>query len=152
LSFKRDAVLFALPISARFPAVLQHLALAGGLAATLVGATGAIIALANVLAEDGIEGLLWEPPPADVRLKIARLSIAAVTIVACFMAIAVPADPLDLVLWGLALSASSAFPVLVLSIWWKRLNSFGALVGMLTGFSVAVIAILMGEAGLTVPS
>jgi cation/acetate symporter len=151
LSFKRDAILFALPLTARFPAVLQYLALAGGLAAALVAASGAIMALANVLAEDGIEGLLLEPPPADVRLKIARLSIAMVTIFACSMA-AMSADPLDLLLWALALSGSAAFPILVLSIWWKRLNGFGALVGMVTGFAVAVAAILMGEASVTVPS
>ena len=58
----------------------------------------------------------------------------------------VPADPLSLLLWGLALSGSAAFPVLVLSVWWKRINGFGALAGMIAGFGVAVLAILAGEA------
>jgi cation/acetate symporter len=62
-----------------------------------------------------------------------------------WIAMFVPADPLDLMLWGLAISASASFPVLVLSVWWKRLNAFGALVGMTVGFWVAVLAILAGE-------
>jgi cation/acetate symporter len=47
------------------------------------------------------------------------------------------------------LTGASTFPVLVLSIWWKRLNEFGAVAGMVTGFSVTVLAIIAGEAGLT---
>jgi cation/acetate symporter len=57
----------------------------------------------------------------------------------------VPADPLSLLLWGLALSGSAALPVLVLSVWWKRLNAFGALAGMVAGFTVAVLAVLAGQ-------
>jgi cation/acetate symporter len=49
-------------------------------------------------------------------------------------------------LWALALSASGLFPVLILSIWWKRLNKLGALAGMGAGFGVAVMAIITGEA------
>jgi cation/acetate symporter len=62
------------------------------------------------------------------------------------VAMFVPADPLGLLLWGLALSGSAAFPVLVLSVWWKRINAFGALCGMIAGFAVAVLAILAGQA------
>ena len=47
----------------------------------------------------------------------------------------------------LAITGVTAFPVLVLSIWWKRLNAYGALASMVSGFGVAVLAILAGEAG-----
>jgi cation/acetate symporter len=59
-----------------------------------------------------------------------------------------PTDPLRLVLWCLALSGSTLFPVLVLSIWWKRMNAFGAIAGLACGFSVAVLTILAGEANI----
>src|SRR5690606_21848659 len=55
-------------------------------------------------------------------------------------------DPLSLLLWALALSASALFPVLFLAIWWKRLNAIGALAGMVGGFGVALLAIVAGEA------
>jgi len=51
---------------------------------------------------------------------------------------------LRLVLWALALAGSTLFPVLVLSIWWKRMNGFGALAGVLTGFTVTTFGILSG--------
>ena len=48
-------------------------------------------------------------------------------------------------LWSLALTASTAFPIVILSIWWKRLNAFGAIAGLATGFAVTVLAIVAGE-------
>ena len=59
-----------------------------------------------------------------------------------------PTDPLRLLLWSLALAGSTFFPVLVLSIWWKRINDFGAMAGMACGFSVAVLTIMAGEANI----
>jgi cation/acetate symporter len=59
---------------------------------------------------------------------------------------AAPADPMRLLLWSLTISGATFFPVLVLSILWKRMNAFGAIAGLGCGFSVAVLAILAGEA------
>jgi cation/acetate symporter len=38
------------------------------------------------------------------------------------------------------------FPVIVLSVLWKRLNAFGACTGMIAGFVTAVLSIMAGEA------
>jgi cation/acetate symporter len=50
-------------------------------------------------------------------------------------------------LWSLTVSASAVFPVLILSVWWKRATTWGAIAGMLAGLAVAVAGILLGEAG-----
>jgi cation/acetate symporter len=145
IAFKRDTILASLPIAAELPATVQFLALVGIIAAALVGATTAIQALSTVIAEDGVNGMRWEPLPNRVRLLVARVSMTAVTVIATWAAVLVPADPLTLLLWAFALSGSTAFPVLVLSIWWKRLNLLGALAGLVVGFTVAVLAILAGQ-------
>lgn len=145
IAFKRDSILASLPIAAGLPATIVYLALAGIIAATLVGATTAIQALATIIAEDGVNGLRWEPLPARPRLLVARAAMAAVAVTGTWLAALVPADPLTLLLWAFALSGSTAFPVLLLSIWWKRINLAGALAGMLSGFLIAVLAILAGQ-------
>src|SRR4029450_6008816 len=63
------------------------------------------------------------------------------------LAVAAPADPLQLFLWSLTLSASASFPVLLLAIWVKRTNAWGALAGMITGFVVTVFMMLLSETG-----
>jgi cation/acetate symporter len=145
IAFKRDAILASLPIAAELPETIVYLALAGIIAAALVGATTAIQALATIIAEDGVSGLRWEPLPARPRLLVARAATAGVAIVGTWAAALVPADPLTLLLWAFALSGSTAFPVLVLSIWWKRINLLGALAGLVVGFAIAVLAILAGQ-------
>lgn len=145
IAVRRDATLFALPIAAGYSPVVVYMALAGGLAAAMLGASAVLTAMANTVAEDGLGGLVWNPTPR-LRLASTRVAITAAILITGWVAMLVPADPLDLMLWGLAISASSAFPVLVLSVLWKRLNAFGAGVAIIAGFTTSVLAILAGEA------
>lgn len=145
----RDDVLLSLPIAAQMPAAVLYLAAGGVLAAALATAGAVALALGNILAEDIVYGLTWSPANPGARLVVSRLALGAAAAVAGLLALAAPTDPLKLVLWAVALTGAAAFPVLVLSIWWKRLNEFGAVAGMVTGFSVTVLAIIAGEAGLT---
>ena len=43
----------------------------------------------------------------------------------------------------------TSFPVLFLAIWWRRINAFGAIAGMVGGLAVAVLVMLLGETGAT---
>ncbi|HWK33854.1 MAG TPA: sodium:solute symporter [Hyphomicrobium sp.] len=148
LGFARDGVLMALPVAAEMPNVVLYLAATGIVAAAVVGASAAASALGNVAAEDGVNGLSWEPLARKARVHLGRLAIAGVAVVGGLFTLLAPTDPLRLMLWSLALSASAFFPVLVLSIWWKRMNAFGAIAGMSCGFGVALLTILAAEAGI----
>jgi cation/acetate symporter len=147
LGFERDAVLFALPIAAGFPQVIVYLALAGALAAALAALASSLLAIGAILAEDIVYGLPDETAPESARIGTARVAMLGAAFVATWLAIAAPADPLQLFLWSLTLSASASFPVLLLAIWVKRTNAWGALAGMITGFVVAVVTMLLGETG-----
>src|SRR5262249_45560439 len=129
ISFDRDAVLFSLSFAAGLPQALVYLALAGALAAALAALAAALVASAALLSEDIVHGLRTEVAPDAARVGSARVALVGVAIVATWLAVAAPADPLKLFIWSLAFSASAVFPVLVLSIWWKRINAWGAMVG-----------------------
>jgi cation/acetate symporter len=145
IALKRDAVLAALPLASEMPQFLLYLALSGAIAASLAAAGAAAIALANIVAEDLAFGLTWEPPASGVRLAIGRAAVAMVLLLAGLLAHYSHADPLRLWLWSMALTGSTLFPVLVLSIWWKRLTTFGALAGLTTGFVVTTLVIVTGQ-------
>lgn len=145
--FQRDAVLWSLPVAAEMPEAASQLVAAGIAAVALAAAGSSALALGNILSEDVLSGMSWQPPPAAKRLLMARIGLVVATVMGVAVALWMPADPFKLLLWALALSGSAAFPVLVLSIWWKRLNAFGAFAGLATGFGIAVLAILAGEGG-----
>ena len=147
IGFERDAVLFALPIAAGFPQVVVYLALAGALAAALAALASSLVAIAGILAEDIVYGLPDETVPESARIGTARVAMLGAAFVTTWLAIAAPADPLQLFLWSLTLSASTSFPVLLLAIWVKPTNAWGALAGMITGFIVTVFMMLLSETG-----
>lgn len=142
--FARDTVLFSLPVTAGLPDAFLYFAAAGVVAASLVAASAATTTLANILAEDVVNGSSWEPLPREPRLTIGRIAIGGVAAFGGVIALLAPSDPLRLLLWSLALSGSALFPVIVLSIWWKRMNAFGAMAGLVSGFAVATLMILFG--------
>ena len=145
-SFWRDTVFLSLPIAAGLPNVFAYFAAAGAVAAALVAAGAVVGALGNVIAEDVINGLSWEPLPSEPRVWVARIAFGVVAILGGLMALVAPTDALALLLTCLALTGSTLFPVLALSIWWKRMNAFGAMAGLASGFGVAVVTMLAGSA------
>jgi cation/acetate symporter len=147
VGIERDAALFALPVAAGFPQALVYLSLAGALAAALAALSASLVAISAIVAEDVVHGLPNETAPDAARIGTARVALFGAAFVTAWLAIAAPADPLRLFLWALTLSASASFPVLVLAIWWKRLNAWGAQAGMISGFGVAVFTILFSETG-----
>ena len=153
ISFDRDAVLFSLSFAAGFPQALVYLALAGALAAALAALAAALVASAALLSEDIVHGLQSEAASDASRIGATRAALLGAAFITAWLAVAAPTDPLKLFLWSLTFSASAAFPVLVLSVWWKRINAWGAMAGMLAGLSVAALAILLAESGVwTLPS
>jgi cation/acetate symporter len=68
-------------------------------------------------------------------------------VIGLWFAAVLPGDPLHLFLWSLAISGSALFPVLLLSIWWKRMNVPGALAGMVVGLLLPIGAFVVVSFG-----
>lgn len=144
---RRDVAFGALPMAAGMPLTLVALAMAGAIAAALAGAAAQTVALAGMLSEDIMHGAHREPPEDVVRLRSVRVAIG----VACGFGIVgayLVTDPLAVALAALALSAATGFPVLVLSILWRRVSRSGAVAGLVTGFAVTAVLMLASVSGL----
>ena len=146
--FTRDGALVMLPIIAGFPAALYNLVIAGVLAAAVTGAAAQVSAIANSWAEDVV--FAWNEVGRSDRLRVlaARGLAGIVAALGAWLASVTDADPFRLFIVALALSASAAFPLVVMSVWWKRINQWGAMAGLLAGFGVALVyAVLVGATG-----
>jgi cation/acetate symporter len=128
------------------PTALVYTTIAGVLAAALAAAAVGLSTLGTILAEDIINGPRSEFVGDGPRRMILRLAFVALTFFGGWMALVTTSDPLELLMWSLALSGSTIFPVLLMSIWWKRCNGWGAIVGLLAGFTISVLALLGGLA------
>jgi cation/acetate symporter len=141
-SIDRDAILIAAPEIAGLPYVFAGVVAAGALAAGLSTANGLLVAIANTMSHDVYYRTLDPEASTAKRLVVSRVFLVLVACAAAWLAASRQADVLSVVTWAFSLAAAGFFPALVLGIWWKRATSWGAVAGMLAGFSTA-LAILV---------
>jgi cation/acetate symporter len=133
-----DIIVLATPELAGLPYVVSGLVAAGGLAAALSTADGLLLTIANALSHDFYYRMIDPSASAARRVMISKVLLLVVALAAAFVAARRPADILFLVTAAFSLGASAFFPALVLGIFWKRANRWGAVAGMLAGLGVSV--------------
>jgi cation/acetate symporter len=72
------------------------------------------------------------------RITISKVLLIVVAITAAWVTSLKPGDILFLVGAAFSLAASAFFPPLVLGVFWKRANKWGAIIGMTAGLSVCL--------------
>jgi cation/acetate symporter len=140
---RRDLSALVLPISGGLPQVFAGVAAAALLAAMLAGAAAHITIIGNVLSNDLFHPWLRRPSTAAQRLAVARLGMILAAVAGAWLARALFVDPLRWMLLAFSLLAGGFFAVVVLSIWWRRINAAGALAGLLAGFGLTAIYMIL---------
>jgi cation/acetate symporter len=143
LKLDNDAIVIATPEIAGLPYVISGLVAAGGLAAALSTADGLLLAIANALSHDIYYKMIDPNAPTSRRLVIARVLLVMVAVIAAYTASFRPADIVAMVAWAFSLAAGGLFPALVLGVWWKRTTSPGAVLGMIVGFGVTLLYLVV---------
>jgi cation/acetate symporter len=131
-----DIVVLATPEIAGLPYVISGLVAAGGLAAALSTADGLLLTIANALSHDFYYKMLDPNAPTGRRVMISKILLLVVALAAALVAAQKPADILFLVSAAFSLAAAAFFPALVLGIFWKRANKWGATLGMIAGLGI----------------
>lgn len=131
-----DIVVLAMPEIAGLPYVITGLVAAGGLAAALSTADGLLLTIANALSHDLYFKMIKRTATPARRVTMAKVLLLLVALVAAFVTLMRPGSIVSLVGLAFSLAAGSLFPALVLGVFWRRANQWGAIAGMLTGFGV----------------
>jgi cation/acetate symporter len=131
-----DVLVLATPEIAGLPYVISGLVAAGGLAAALSTADGLLLAISNALSHDVYFKIVDPKASTQKRVTISKLILLGVAFIAAYSASTKPGDILSLVGAAFSLAASTLFPALVMGVFWRRANHWGALAGMATGFFV----------------
>lgn len=140
-----DTVVIATPEIAGLPYVIAGLVAAGGLAAALSTADGLLLAIANALSHDIYYQMIDHTASTRRRLVVARVLLVVVALIAAYLAITAPAGILIFVSWAFSLAAAGLFPALVLGVWSTRINTQGAIAGMIAGFGVTAYYLVSTE-------
>ena len=131
-----DLIVLATPEIAGLPYVVSGLVAAGGLAAALSTADGLLLTIANALSHDLYYKMIDPTSSTSKRVTISKVLLVVVAVVAAYVTSLKPGDILFLVGAAFSLAASAFFPPLVMGVFWKRANKWGAIIGMLAGLGV----------------
>jgi cation/acetate symporter len=128
-----DIIVLATPAIGGLPFVVSGMVAAGGLAAALSTADGLLLTIANALSHDLYYKMIDPNASTARRVSISKALLLVVALAAAFVAAQKPADILFLVSAAFSFAAAAFFPALVLGIFWKRANKWGASLGMIAG-------------------
>jgi len=146
LTVNNDILVLALPEIANMPAFLIGLMAAGGIAAALSTASGLLLAISSAVSHDLLKNTLM-PNLSDQReMLFARISMVGAILIATYLGLNPPGFAAQTVALAFGMAASSIFPALVLGIFVRRINSKGAIAGMVSGalFTVCYIFMYLG--------
>jgi cation/acetate symporter len=133
-----DIIVLATPEIAGLPYVVSGLVAAGGLAAALSTADGLLLTIANALSHDLYYKMIDPTASTKRRVTVSKMLLLVVAVIAAYVTSLKPGNILFLVGAAFSLAASAFFPALVLGVFWKRANKWGAIVGMAAGLGIAM--------------
>jgi cation/acetate symporter len=138
----RDIMVLANPEIADLPAWVIALVAAGGLAAALSTASGLLLVIASSISHDLYYRLINRQASEKRQLLIGRIMIGVAVCIAGYFGINPPGFVAQVVALAFGLGASSFFPIIVLGIFWKRANKYGAIAGMVGGIGFTMLYIV----------
>ncbi len=133
-----DIIVLATPEIGGLPYVISGMVAAGGLAAALSTADGLLLTIANALSHDLYYKMIDPNASTSRRVTISKVLLLVVALAAALVAAQKPADILFLVSAAFSFAAAAFFPALVLGIFWKRANKYGAVLGMIAGLGITL--------------
>ncbi|MCC5986508.1 MAG: cation acetate symporter [Pararhodobacter sp.] len=141
VTFNQDILVLANPEIANLPGWVIALIAAGGLAAALSTAAGLLLAISSAISHDLIKSMINPNISEKGELLAARISMAFAIALATWLGLNPPGFAAQVVALAFGLAASSLFPAIMMGIFSKKMNSTGAIVGMIVGLGSTVLYI-----------
>jgi len=131
--------IFMLLVNAMFHPVIAGILLAAILAAIMSTADSQLLVSSSALAEDFYKHLIKPDATTEQVMLVGRIGVILLSLLALSLAMSPDSSVLGLVSYAWAGFGAAFGPVLVLSLYWKRMNRNGALAGIIIGGVTIVI-------------
>jgi len=142
LTIDRDIMVLANPEIARLPNWVTGLVAAGGLAAALSTAAGLLLVISTSIAHDLLKKGFCPNIKEHTELLVARIAAGVAVCIAGYFGINPPGFVAQVVAFAFGLAAASFFPAIIMGIFSKRMNKYGAVTGMVVGITFTAAYII----------
>ncbi len=121
------------------PAIIAGLILAGILASTMSTADSQLLAASSSVSHNIIKGVFKKELNDKQSLVIARVSVFVIAVIGIIIALDSDSNVFKIVSFAWAGFGAAFGPVMLLALFWKRSNKYGALFGMIAGGAMVFI-------------
>jgi cation/acetate symporter len=122
--------------------IMSGITCAGAFAAFMSTFSGLLVSITGALAHDIYGRILRPKSTPDERMKAFKIFAVVGGTCAILLGFLVESFEINkLVGWAFAIAATSYFPLLFLSTWWRNITMKGAAAGMLIGGTLSLVAI-----------
>lgn len=133
MSIDRDIMVLANPEIGELPAWVVALVAAGGVAAALSTSAGLLLVISTSVSHDLLKRNLAPNITDKQELLYARIAAATAIVISVYFGIYPPGFVAQVVAFAFGLAAASFFPAIIMGVFHKRMNSTGAIAGMVVG-------------------
>ena len=145
LHLSGDVIMLIAPDLGHMPFVVSAMVAAGGLAAALSTADGLLLTISAALSHDVYFRVFDAHAPMTRRVTLSKALLLGVAVAAAAAATQFSIDIVVLVAAAFSFAAAGMFPPLLLGIFWRRANAWGALAGMVAGSGVTAWYMSFGQ-------
>lgn len=138
LNVNRDIMVMANPEIALLPNWVIALVAAGGLAAALSTAAGLLMAISSAISHDLVKNVFAPNISEKGELLTGKVAMALSIVLAGYLGLNPPGFAAGTVALAFGIAGSSLFPAIMMGIFSKKMNSAGAMAGMLSGLLVTL--------------
>ncbi len=139
ISLPDSEKIFMTLVSAIFHPVMAGILLAAILAAIMSTADSQLLVSSSALAEDFYKQVINKNASPEEIVMVGRVAVLLISIMALILAMTPNSSVLGLVSYAWAGFGAAFGPAIVLSLYWARMNKFGALAGIIVGGVTIVI-------------
>jgi cation/acetate symporter len=133
LKIDRDIIVLANPEIAKLPNWVVGLVAAGGLAAALSTAAGLLLVISAAVSHDLMKSVMFPNMTEKEELLAARIAAGVAVCIAGLFGIYPPGFVAQVVAFAFGLAAASFFPAIIMGVFNKKTNVYGAMTGMIVG-------------------
>ncbi|MCE8025132.1 MULTISPECIES: sodium/proline symporter PutP [Halomonadaceae] len=130
---------FMVMVNLIFHPVIAGILLAAILAAIMSTADSQLLVSSSALTDDFYKAIFRKDASQTELVWVGRFAVIAIAIVAYLLALNPDATVLDLVAYAWAGFGAAFGPALIMSLYWRRMNKWGALAGIVTGGVTVVV-------------
>jgi sodium/proline symporter len=130
---------FMIMVNAMFNPVVAGVLLAAILAASMSTADSQLLVTASTISEDFYKQFFRKEATDKELIWVGRLAVIIVAVVAALIAIDPNSSVFGLVSYAWAGFGAGFGPVIILALFWKRANKWGAIAGLISGAATVVI-------------